>query len=266
MPETCTRETEGKELGSESFENTKSKAISGLIWSFLERFGAQCVTFIVSIILARLLDPEVFGEIAIVTVFITILNVFVENGLGNALIQKKDADQLDFCSVFYFNILLCTLLYILLFLASPFIADFFDNPELSPVLRVMGVTIIISSFINIQKVQVARQLKFKKFFFATLGGTVGAAAVGIWMAYSGYGIWALVGEILFSSVANMVILWLTVKWRPSLSLSDVFLYKIQGVIFLRLEAAVFGAYRRAVQQSASAYYWKALHHGESCLL
>lgn len=183
-------------------------------WSFLEKFGAQCVTLVVSIVLARLLEPDVFGMIGIVTVFMAVLNVFVDSGLGNALIQKKDADAVDFSSVFFFNILMCTALYLLLFLTAPLVAKFFKLPELSPVIRVMGLTLIFSGINNVQKAFVARHLKFKRFFFATLGGTLGAAAVGIFMAVKGYGVWALVGQSLFSSLANTVILWITVKWRP----------------------------------------------------
>lgn len=196
------------------FYKTKAKALSGLMWSFLEKFGAQCVTLVVSIVLARLLEPDVFGMIGIVTVFMAVLNVFVDSGLGNALIQKKDADAVDFSSVFFFNILMCTALYLLPFLTAPLVAKFFKLPELSPVIRVMGLTLIFSGINNVQKAFVARHLKFKRFFFATLGGTLGAAAVGIFMAVKGYGVWALVGQSLFSSLANTVILWITVKWRP----------------------------------------------------
>lgn len=196
------------------FRKTKSNALTGLMWSFLEKFGAQCVTLVVSIVLARLLEPDVFGMIGIVTVFMAVLNVFVDSGLGNALIQKKDADAVDFSSVFFFNILMCTALYLLLFLTAPLIAKFFKLPELSPVIRVMGLTLIFSGINNVQKAFVARHLKFKRFFFATLGGTLGAAVVGIFMAVKGYGVWALVGQSLFSSLANTVILWITVKWRP----------------------------------------------------
>ena len=192
----------------------RSKVLGGLIWRFAERIGAQGVTFIVSIVLARLLAPEVYGTIALVTVFTSILNVFVDSGLGNALIQKKDADDLDFSSVFYFNVLVCAVLYLLMYLASPLIANYYEDITLTPVIRVMSLTLIISGVKNIQHAYVARTMQFKRFFFATLGGTVGAAAIGIWMAYRGYGVWALVTQQLFNSAMDTVILWITVKWRP----------------------------------------------------
>lgn len=200
-------------------QDTKSQALSGLIWRFMERFCAQGVTFVVSIILARLLDPEVYGIVAIVTVFTAILNVFIDSGLGNSLIQKKDADDLDFSSVFFFNMFMCVVLYLLLFAGAPLIAKFYKIPLLTPVIRVMSLTIIISGVKNVQQAYVSKHLLFKRFFFATLGGTVGAAVLGIWMAYKGYGVWALVAQGLFNSTVDTVILWITVKWRPKLMFS-----------------------------------------------
>ena len=200
-------------------QNTRTQALSGLMWRFLERFGAQGVTFVVSIILARLLDPEVYGIVAIVTVFTAILNVFIDSGLGNALIQKKDADDLDFSSVFFFNMFMCVVLYLLLFAIAPIIAKFYKMPQLTPVIRVMSLTVIISGVKNVQQAYVSKHLLFKRFFFATLGGTLGAAVLGIWMAYKGYGVWALVAQGLFNAAVDTLILWITVKWRPKLMFS-----------------------------------------------
>lgn len=194
--------------------STQKSFFSNLIWRFLERCGAQLVTFIVSIVLARLLDPAVYGTIALVTVITTILQVFVDSGLGNALIQKKDADELDFSTVFYFNIGMCVCLYLLLFFSAPIIASFYEMPELTSVIRVLGITLIISGLKNVQQAYVSRNMLFKKFFFATLGGTMGAAVVGITMALYGFGVWALVGQYLFNLIVDTLILWITVKWRP----------------------------------------------------
>ncbi len=201
-------------MTDESHSNTRGKALSGLMWRFLERFGAQGVTFVVSIILARLLDPEVYGVVAIVTVVTAILNVFVDSGLGNALIQKKDADDLDFSTVFFFNMAMCAALYLLVFAAAPLIARIYGMPELTALIRVMSLILIISGVKNVQQAYVSRHLLFKRFFFATLGGTLGAAVLGIWMAYRGMGAWALVAQGLFNAATDTLILWLTVKWRP----------------------------------------------------
>lgn len=194
--------------------NIKSKTISGLFWRFAERCGAQLVSFIVSIVLARLLMPSDYGIIAMVTVFITISQVFVDSGMGNALIQKKNADDIDFSTVFYFNIFLCAIIYLILFFVSPLIAVFYKNPQLTPVLRVLSITVLISSLKNVQQAYVSKHMLFKRFFFATLGGTIAAAVIGIAMAYMGFGVWALIAQQLINAAIDTVILWLTVKWRP----------------------------------------------------
>lgn len=195
-------------------ENSKQSVMSNFLWRFLERCGAQGVTFIVSIVLARLLDPEVYGTIALVTIFTTIMQVFVDSGMGNALIQKKDADDLDFSSVFYFNLAVCILLYIIMFLLAPFIAAFYKMPELTSVIRVLSIILIISGIKNVQQAYVSCNMLFKRFFFSTLGGTIGAAIVGITMAYLGCGVWALVVQMLFNAALDTTILWITVRWRP----------------------------------------------------
>ena len=193
---------------------TSKTTINNLFWRFAERCGAQGVTFIVSLVLARILDPSVYGVIALVTVFTALLQVFVDSGMGTALIQKKNADDLDFSSVFYFNIVISGLLYVLLFLVAPLIAQFYEMPELTPVVRIMSLSLIISGVKNVQQAYVSRNLLFKRFFFSTLGGTIGAAIIGICMAYQGYGVWALVAQNLFNQTIDTIILWITVKWRP----------------------------------------------------
>ncbi len=185
-----------------------------MVWRFAERVGAQGVKLLVEIILARLLLPDDYGLIALVTVFITILNVFVNSGFGNALIQKKDADDLDFSSVFWFNIVWCFFLYIILFSTAPYIAAYYERQELVPVIRVLGIQVIVSGIKNVQQAYISRTFQFRRFFFATIGGTLGAAGIGIWMAFQGYGVWALVVQQLFNVLMDTVILWITVRWRP----------------------------------------------------
>ena len=200
---------------------------TNFFWRFLERSGAQLVAFLVSIFLARLLDPTVYGEIALITVFICIMQVFVDSGMGTALIQKKDADDLDFSSVFYFNIVVCILLYGLMFLLAPFIADFYHSPHLTPVIRVLSLTLVVSGVRNVQQAFVSRNLIFKKFFYATLVGTIGSAIVGIAMAYMGCGVWALVGQQLTNVTLGTLILWFIVQWRPKAICS---LQRIKGLL------------------------------------
>lgn len=188
--------------------------VKSFIWRFAERCGAQIVSFIVSIVLARILAPKDYGTIALVTVFTTILQVFVDSGLGTALIQKKDADDLDFSSVFYFNFSVCLILYIGMFVAAPYIADFYNDMTLTPIIRVLSLTIVISGVKGIQQAYVSRNMLFKRFFFSTIGGTIFSAFVGIRMAYAGYGVWALVIQQISNNAIDTLILWVTVKWRP----------------------------------------------------
>ncbi len=197
-----------------NMEEKKTRIISNFIWRFAERCGAQGVSFVVSIILARLLAPEIYGTVALVTVFTTILQVFVDSGMANALIQKKDADETDFSTVFFFNVTVCSLLYLGMYVAAPFIAGFYDDSELTVVIRVLSLTLVISGVKNVQQAYVSRNMLFRRFFYATLGGTLGAAVVGIAMAYKGFGVWALVVQQVLNASVDTAILWLTVKWRP----------------------------------------------------
>lgn len=192
----------------------KTKVISGFIWQFAESCGAQIVSFIVSIILARILEPSDYGTISLLLVFITILNVFVDSGLGNALIQKKDADDADFSTVFIFNIFMCIVLYIIMFLCAPGIAVFYGDKSLVALIRVLSIIILISGVKNVQKAYVSKHMYFKKFFFATLGGTIFSAVVGIVLAYCGFGVWALVAQQLSNMLIDTIVLWYTVRWRP----------------------------------------------------
>lgn len=202
--------------------------VSNFIWRLAERCGAQFVSFIVSIALARILNPEDYGTIALVTVFTAILQVFVDSGFGTALIQKRDADDLDFSSVFYFNFAICLILYMGMFIAAPYIATFYGDTTLTSVIRVLSLTIVISGVKGIQQAYVSRNMLFKRFFFSTIGGTIFSAFLGIGMAYAGYGVWALVAQQLSNTMIDTLILWVTVKWRPQ----NVFSWKRLRILFM----------------------------------
>ena len=190
------------------------KVLSKFIWRLMERSGAQLVQFLVSIVLARVLLPKQYGIVALLTAFITILSIFIDSGLSIALIQKENADEKDFSTVFYVNMTLCATLYVLLFIFAPFIAGLYHNPDMTAYLRVIGITLLVAGVKNVQTAYVSRNLIFKRFFFATLGGTVGAGILGIIMAYTGFGVWALIAQSLFNNAVDTLILWITVKWRP----------------------------------------------------
>lgn len=192
----------------------RKAVFSNLIWRFMERCGAQLVSVVVSFVLARMLDPSVYGLVAKVTIITSILLVFVDSGMANSLIQKKDPDDLDFSSVFFFNVAFCLVLYVGLFFAAPLIARYNNQPELTAIVRVLGLTVVVAGVKNVQQAYVSKTMQFKRFFFATLGGTAVSAVVGITMAYRGFGVWALVAQQLSNVTINTCVLWLTVGWRP----------------------------------------------------
>ena len=192
----------------------KSEVLSSLIWKLMERGGTQGIQFIVQIVLARLLLPEDYGLIALVSIFILVANVFVQSGFNTALIQKKDADELDFSSVFYLSLFIATILYSLLFLISPLIASFYNEPELILVLRVLSLTLFLGAFNSIQNAYIAKKMMFKKLFFSSLGAIIISGIIGVILAYLGYGVWALVCQQLINRFMSTLILWFIVKWRP----------------------------------------------------
>lgn len=193
--------------------------IKNFIWRFAERSSAQIVQLIVSAILARILLPSDYGTVALVVVIANIFQVFVDSGLGNALIQKKDVDDLDYSSVFYFNVVWCIILYLILFLLAPAISTFYENPELTKIVRVLCITVVISGVKNVQQAYVSKTLQFKIFFKSTLFGTIVSAIIGIAMACIGYGVWALVFQRLTNLLVDTIVLWFTVQWKPKKAFS-----------------------------------------------
>lgn len=202
------------------FKNKKGDSVSsGFIWGFVEKISAQAVAFVVSIILARMLDPSSYGVIAIVNIFIALADVFVSSGLGTALIQKKDADELDFSSVFYVGMAVATLMVGIVYFTAPVIASVYEMDVLSPALRLMSLGLIISAITNIQHAYVSKKMLFRMFFFSTIWATVISAIVGIFMAYNGFGIWALAAQYLTNKIVTAVVLFFTVRWKPKLMFS-----------------------------------------------
>jgi len=185
----------------------------------MERGGTQGIQFLVQIVLARLLLPKDYGIIALLTIFIALANVFTQRGLNTALIQKKDANDTEFSSVFYVNLIVVGILYVILFFAAPFIAVFYEELQLIPVFRILSITLFFGAFNSIQNSVVARKMQFKKLFLSSLGAILISGTVGIIMAYAGFGVWALVIQQLTNQLVVTLILWFTVKWRPKLLFS-----------------------------------------------
>lgn len=192
----------------------RGDVLSNLIWKFGERISAQLVSTIVSIVLARLLMPDDYGVVAIVTIIITLCNSFVAGGFGNALIQKKDASETDFSSMFYVSFFVSVIVYFVLFFLAKPIATAYDNDLLCPIIRVMGLRLPVAGVNSIQQAYFSRNMQFKKFFFSTLVGTVVSAVVGIVMALKGYGPWALVSQYLTNVVIDTAFLFLVGGWHP----------------------------------------------------
>lgn len=193
----------------------KDKAIGGFLWTLAEKFLAQAVSFVVSIILARLLMPEDYGLVAIVTVFTSIADVLVKSGLGSALIQKKDVESIDYSTVFFFNVAFSVALYAVIYAFSPAIATYYNDRRLALVLRVAAIGLVLHGINNVQQAYVSKNLAFKKFFFSTLFGTLVSAIVGIVMAFSGFGVWALVTQQLTNALIDTVFLHFTIGWKPT---------------------------------------------------
>lgn len=200
-------------------ESSKQKVAGGLFWSYGERIMAQLVSLIVSIVLARLLDPENYGVISIVMIFITFCDAIVTGGFGNAIVQKKDADELDVNTMLCCSVATSILLYIIIFCAAPYIASFYNMPIIRPILRVLGLRLLISGVNSIQRAWIQKRMLFKRFFISTSFGTIISAVVGISMAYMGKGAWALVGQYLTNSFIDTTVLLITNDWKPRFQFS-----------------------------------------------
>ena len=200
-------------------QNIKKSVISGAIWKFAERIIAQAVSLFVTIIIARLLEPSDYGIVSIVTVFFSFANVIISGGLNTALIQKKNADKDDYNSVFTISFIVAVLIYLALFFTAPFIAQIYKQPALTNIVRVLGLSLPIYALKSVVCAYVSANLQFKKFFFATLGGTLVSAVVGIAMALNGFGAWALVAQQLTNTTIDTLILFLVTKLRLSFKIT-----------------------------------------------
>lgn len=192
----------------------KEKVLSSFVWQLLQRVLTQLISFCVSVVLARMLAPEDFGVVALSGMLIILIGSFIDTGIGTALIQKKDADELDYNTVFYTNIVLSSTVYVIIFLIAPLLAALFKSPEITSVIRVMSLGMPIGALSGVHSSMISKNLAFKKFFFSTLLGSLLSAVVGLSMVLQGCGVWALVGQNLVSTIANTIVLLLIVRWRP----------------------------------------------------
>lgn len=198
-------------------ENIKEKSVAGVLWVGFQKGGGLSVSFIANLILARLLSPEDYGCIGMLTIFIAVAQTFIDGGFGAALIQKKQPSEQEYSTIFYFNIFIALFCYAILFYSAPFIADFYHIPLLCDVLRVQGIILFLNSFCLIQTSRLLKQLNFKTLSIVSIASVLGGSLLGVFFAYQGYGVWSLVIKELFSAFVSVMALWFLCKWRPLLS-------------------------------------------------
>lgn len=192
----------------------KKQVAKGTVWSLMEKFSVQFVHFFVTLVLARLLTPDDYGVIALISVFISVAGVIADSGLGSALIQKKDVTDEDTNSVFYISLLMSSILYLVLFIGAPWVADFYRTPSLIPILRVLAVTLILNAVNSVQGAELSRKLLFHLRFRISLVATIVSSAVGVLLAYRGCGPWALVWSNVLGRFTSVIAYWLIIRWRP----------------------------------------------------
>ncbi|MEK1399896.1 lipopolysaccharide biosynthesis protein [Limosilactobacillus fermentum] len=241
----------------------RSKVLTGFFWKFGETISSQLVSFILSIILARLLSPRDYGIVAIVNIFIIIANVFVTSGFGTSLIQKKEANEVDFSTIFYLSELMSLVIYVIIFFSAPAIASFYNNEDLIPVLRVFALQLPLSAFNSIQQAYISKHLMFKKVFISTTIASVLSGVIGIIMAYCSFGVWALVYQSLSNTILVSITLAAQIKWYPQLKFSwtagkplinfgwKILLTELLGQVFNQLRSLTLGKFYTA---SDLAYY------------
>lgn len=247
-------------------DSLKNKTVKGAIWAAIQRFGGLTLSFVANMILARLLAPDAFGAMAMLTIFIAVSDTFMDSGMGSALIQKKDLSIHDSCTVFYFNIGVALVLYGILFISAPWIADFYNITLLKSVLRTESLVLLINSLGVVQIALLRKEMQFKKLTISNLAASLIGTTTAVCLAFLGFGIWALVFQMIVVSISRVTMLWFQSSWRPKMIISrksfkDLFGFgsfiffsnlinticnKIQGVIIGKaFNATTLGYYSQA---------------------
>lgn len=195
-------------------DSLRSKTVKGVVWSSIERFSTQGVQFLIMIIMARLLTPKDYGLIGMLAIFLAVAQSLIDSGFSQALIRKQDRTDVDNSTVFYFNIVVSSALYLILFIAAPFVADFYNQPELTSVMRVVCLGVILNSLAVVQRALLTVRIDFKTQAKASLSAAVISGCIGIVLAYCGFGVWSLVVQQLLNLSVNTLLLWIFSKWRP----------------------------------------------------
>lgn len=195
-------------------DNLKNRAKKGFIWNTVERLVTNGIQFILTVILARLLSPDDYGIIAMPAIFLAIAQVFIDSGFANALIRKPDLNEQDLSTAFYFNVLVGIGSYLILFFSSPLIADFFNTPILSKLLKVTALVVFLNSLGIVQQAVLTKKMDFKSQAVISAISTFVSGAIGVWMAYNGYGVWALVFQQVSAALLRVAMLWIYGRWKP----------------------------------------------------
>lgn len=237
----------------------RNQALSGMIWTYSQQFGVQAIQFGVSVILARLITPAEFGLIGMIAIFIGVGSILFDGGLTSSLIRTPKVADIDYSTVFFFNLFTSIIIYIVLFITAPFIASFFKQGILTDILRLYSITFIISALAAVQNAKLTKEMKFKLLAIATVPGIILGSVVGIIMAYKGFGVWSLVYSFIVQSLCTTIFLWSVSKWRPTLIFSKIkfkqhFYYGskltisgILDVIFVNLYQLVIGKFYAPAQ-------------------
>lgn len=200
-------------------ESLKNKTVKGTIWSAVERFSVQGVSFVVMVIMARILTPSDYGLVGMLTIFIAISQSLIDSGFSQSLIRKQNRNQVDCSTVFYFNIVVGAILYVMLYLCAPLIARFYEEPILLPITRLISLSVVINSFVVVQRALLTERLDFKTQAKASLSAAIISGVIGILMAKSGFGVWSIVVYQLINLAINAGLLWILSHWRPTMQYS-----------------------------------------------
>lgn len=195
-------------------ESLKQKTVHGVVWSSIDNFAALGISFVFSIILARILSPEDYGTIALLTIFISVSNAFINSGFSHALVRKPDLTERDNSTAFYFNIVVGFVCYFVIYLIAPLVAKFYNLPIITPLLRVVGLTVIFSSLAIVQQAQLTIRIDFKKQAIISVTSAILSGGVGLFFALKGFGVWSLAFHQVSSGLIRTILFWCIVKWRP----------------------------------------------------
>lgn len=221
-------------------ESLKQKTAKGVLWSSVEQFSVQIIQFVLGLIMARILSPHDYGLVGMILVFTSIAETFVNSGFSNALIRKQNKTEVDYSTAFYFNIVVGVVAYLLLFLLSPLIADFYDEPLLESLTKIVSINVFINSLGIVQRARYSIKVDFKTQAKATTTSVLISGIIGLWMAYSGYGVWAIVWQSVIRNGLNVALLWLFAKWLPMLQFSWISFREMWSFGFKLLLSSLIG--------------------------